>query len=98
MGRLRLRAMDHDVLAAIARLRAAWDDEVRPAARRALGAVFVALVFAVAHLARMGVPLARAVGAGLLAGAVIALVVRAIVIRRLRKDVRHVVRLTVGKL
>lgn len=81
---------------ALARLRATWDAEVRPSARRALTALAVVAVLAAAHLGRVGTPRARiaaAAGVGLLAAALIA---RAIVLRMRRGDARRTIRQTIG--
>lgn len=81
---------------ALARLRAAWDAEVRPSARRALTALAVLAVLAAAHLGRVGTPAARiaaAAGVGLIAAALIA---RAIVLRLRRGDARRTIRETIG--
>jgi hypothetical protein len=83
--------------AAIARLQRIWEDEVRPSARRALIALTVGVVFGAAHLARVGSTPARVAAATSLAAILVALVVRTIVIRRRRRDVRRIVRGTIGQ-
>jgi uncharacterized membrane protein YgcG len=82
----------------IAHLRAAWEGEVRPPARRALVALTLAALFASAHLARVGSPLARGGAAAALLAVLGGLVARAVVLRRRRADPRRVVRDTMGKL
>ncbi|MEP7119330.1 MAG: DUF4175 family protein [Byssovorax sp.] len=83
--------------AAIARLQRIWEDEVRPSARRALIALTVGVVFGAAHLARVGSPPARIAAAVSLAAILVALVARTIVIRRRRRDLRGIVRGTIGQ-
>ena len=81
---------------ALARLRALWDAEVSPSARRALPALAVFALLAAAHLGRAGTPLARigaAAGFGLL---IVGIAVRAVVLWRRRGDARRTVRETVG--
>lgn len=82
---------------AIARLRSTWDDEVSPSARRALVALSFAALFGAAHIARVGSPLARAVAAGVLGFVAALLLLRAIILRRRRNDVRHIIRQTIAK-
>ena len=82
---------------AIARLRAAWDEEVRPSARRAKVAVAACALLVAAHVARVGSDLARAVAAGLLALVVVGLIARAWLIRRRRADARHIIRTTIAR-
>ncbi|UQA60905.1 DUF4175 family protein [Polyangium aurulentum] len=89
--------MDHDVPAAkIAQLRSAWDSELKPSARRALVALAFAALFGLAHLARLGTPLARLATVGLLAAVALGIATRAIVLARRRRDVRRTVIDTVG--
>jgi hypothetical protein len=82
---------------AIARLRAAWDEEVRPSARRARVAIVAAALLVAAHVARVGSDLARGIAAGLLAVVVLGIIVLAVVARRRRADARHVIRTTIAK-
>jgi hypothetical protein len=82
---------------AIARLRSAWDSEVKPSTRRALVAVCFTTLFAAAHVARVGSPLARGLAGAALVILAVALVVRAIIARRRRADIRHIVRQTIAK-
>jgi hypothetical protein len=82
---------------AITRLQRIWEDEVRPSARRALLALTVGVVFGAAHLARLGSSSARLAAAIGLAAVLILLVVRTIVLRRRRRDVRRIVRATIGR-
>ncbi len=82
---------------AIARLHRVWQDEVRPSARRALIALTVGVVFGAAHLARVGSNTARAAAAAGVAALLVGLVVRTIVLHRRRRDVRRVVRDTIGR-
>ena len=83
---------------AIARLRAAWDAQVKPSARRALVALVFAVLFGGAHLARLGNPIPRAVAAGALGLTLLGLAARAFVVRRRRADPRRVVRDTVARM
>jgi hypothetical protein len=83
--------------AAITRLQRIWEDEVRPSARRALIALTVGVVFGAAHLARVGSTPARIAAAASLAAILVALVARTIVLRRRRRDVRRIVRGTIGQ-
>jgi hypothetical protein len=83
---------------AIARLRAAWDAQVKPSARRALVALVFAVFFAGAHVARLGNPVPRALAAGALGLTLLALSVRAFVVRRRRVDPRRVVQDTVARM
>src|SRR3954466_14501747 len=83
---------------AIARLRSAWDEEVRPSARRALFALTFAILFGGAHLARLGSTLARGIAAFALTAALIGFVLRAIVLARRRRDLRRAVRDTIFKM
>jgi hypothetical protein len=73
--------MDPRALGTLARFRALRDREIGPAVRRALLAVAVALVFGLAHVARLGTPVARAGVAITLALATAAMIVRALVTR-----------------
>ena len=82
---------------AIARLHRVWEAEVRPSTRRALLALTVGVVFAAAHLARLGSNAARAAAAASVAALLVGLVVRAIVLRGRRRDARRVVRDTIGR-
>src|SRR3954469_852571 len=82
---------------AIARLRTAWDEEVRPSSRRALFALVFAILFGGAHLARLGSPIPRAIVAAALAVTIVGLLARALLARRRRADLRRTVRDTVGK-
>jgi hypothetical protein len=82
----------------IARLRWTWDDAVRPSARRALVALVFAVFFAIAHVARIGTPVARGVAAGVFAGTLVALAVRAFVLRRRAADARRVIHDTVARM
>jgi uncharacterized protein DUF4175 len=82
---------------AITRLQRIWEDEVRPSARRALIALTVGVVFGAAHLARVGSTPARIAAAASVAAILVALVVRTIVLRRRRNDVRRIVRGTIGQ-
>ncbi len=82
---------------AIARLHRAWEDEVRPSARRALLALTVGVVFAAAHVARVGTNPARAAAAASIAALLVGLVVRMIVLRGRRRDARRIVRDTIGR-
>lgn len=88
--------MDETPALAIARLRAEWDAEVRPSARRALTAAAVAVLLGAAHVARVGSLLARGVAAGALVLTVVALVARALILWRRRDDLRRAVRQTIG--
>src|SRR5262249_35588780 len=72
-----------------------WDEEVRPSTRRAGLALIFAVLFGVAHLARIGSPLARALALAALATMVAGLLGNAIVARRRRDDARRIVRATV---
>ena len=83
--------------AAITRLQRIWEDEVRPSARRALIALTVGVVFGAAHLARVGSTPARIAAAASLVAILVALVARTIVLRRRRRDVRRIVRGTIGQ-
>jgi hypothetical protein len=83
---------------AIARLRSAWDEEVRPSVRRALFALSFAILFGGAHLARLGSPLARGIAAFALAATLIGFVLRAILLARRRRDLRRAVRDTIFKM
>ena len=83
---------------AIARLRAAWDAQVKPSTRRALVALVFAVFFAGAHLARLGNPVPRAATAGAIGLTLLGLAVRALVVRRRRADPRRVVRDTVARM
>ena len=74
--------MAPEVPATIARFRAAWDHEVGPAARRALVALGLAVIFIVAHVARLGTPLARGGAAASVLLLAVALAVRAFLARR----------------
>lgn len=82
---------------AIARLQRTWEDEVRPSARRALLALTVGVVFAAAHLARVGSTPARIAAAASVAALLVGLVIRAIVLRGRRRDARRIVRETIGR-
>lgn len=82
---------------AIARLHRVWEDEVRPSARRALVALTAFVVFGAAHLARVGSSAARAAAAAALAALLVGLVARTVVRRRRERDVRRVVRGTIGR-
>ena len=82
---------------AITRLQRIWEDEVRPSARRALLALTVGFVFGAAHLARVGSTPARIAAASGLAAVLIGLVVRTLVLRRRRRDVRRIVQSTIGR-
>lgn len=82
---------------AIARLRSAWDEEVKPSARRALVAVAFTSVFAAAHIARVGSSTARLAAAGVLACVALGAAIRALVVRRRRADARHIVESTIAK-
>lgn len=84
------------VAAAIARFKAAWEDEVRPASRRALVAISLAVVFGVAHVARVGSPLARGLAGGALVLLLGALIARRVIARRRLADIRGVIRRTVS--
>jgi hypothetical protein len=91
--------MGHEVPAvAIARLRSTWDDEVRPSSRRALLALAFAVLFGAAHLGRTGTPLGRGLSAAALGALLTGLVVRALILRRRRADLRRIVRDTVSRL
>jgi len=79
----------------IARLRTIWDEQVAPSARRALLALVVAVFFGMAHVARLGTPVARASAAGALGIVLVAIVARALIVRRRRVDPRRVVEDTV---
>jgi hypothetical protein len=83
---------------AIARLRSAWDEEVRPSARRALFALTFALLFGGAHLARLGSPLARGIAAFALTATLFGFVLRAFILARRRRDLRRAVRDTIFKM
>jgi hypothetical protein len=83
---------------AIARLRSTWDAQVNPSARRACGALVVAVFFAAAHLGRLGNPLPRAVAAAAFGLTLVALVARGATLRRRRSNPRHVVRDTVARM
>jgi hypothetical protein len=89
--------MGHDLLAAVARLRSAWDDVVRPSIRRALTAAAALVVFGAAHLARIGVAPARAAAAALIGATLLALAARAILLRARRDDLRRVVARTIAR-
>ncbi len=96
-GSASLGPVDQDVpLALLAQLRSAWDTETRPATRRALFAFSVASFVGLAHLSRLGTPLARAATVGLLGLLAVVLVVRVVVVRRRRRDVRRTIKETVG--
>ena len=89
--------MDHDTpQLALARLRAAWDAEIRPSARLALGAAAFLAVLAAAHIARRGTLGARAAVAAGLALLAIGLIARAVVLYRRRSDARRTVLQTIG--
>lgn len=82
---------------AIARLRAAWEEEVRPSARRARFAFAVAALLIAAHIARVGSNLARGIAAGLLGLVIAGLILRAIVARKRQADARQIIRATIAK-
>lgn len=92
--------MEHDAskppVALLAQLRAAWDTEIRPATRRALIALTVAAGVSLAHLARLGTPLARMATVGLFGTLAVLLVTRGIVVSRRRKDVKRTIQDTIG--
>jgi hypothetical protein len=90
--------MDQGPAAGIARLRWTWDAQVKPSARRALVALVFAVFFAAAHVGRLGNPIPRALAIGGFRLTVIALVVRAYVLRRRRANPRHVIRDTVQRM
>jgi hypothetical protein len=89
--------MGHDLLAAVARLRSAWDDAVAPSVRQAIVAGAALVVFFAAHLARLGVPSARAGAAALLLVTAAAIALRAALIRRRRDDIRRIVGRTIAR-
>jgi hypothetical protein len=89
--------MGHDLLAAVARLRSAWDDVVRPSIRRAITAAAALVLFGAAHLARLGVPAARAGAAALLGVTLLALGVGGLVRRRRKDDLGRVVARTIAR-
>lgn len=81
----------------IARLRAAWDEEVKPSARRARVALAATALLGAAHVARVGSDLARGIAAGILGLFIVGLIARALVVRRRRADARHIIRTTIAK-
>jgi hypothetical protein len=83
---------------AIARLRATWDREVGPSARRALLGLAVAVFFCAAHVGRIGSLPARVGAAAAFAALLAAMAVRAVVLRRRRADPRRVVHDTVARM
>jgi hypothetical protein len=89
--------MEHRLALAIARLRSVWDQEVGPSARRALAALVLGVLFAGAHVARIGTPAMRGVVAGALLLVSLLLIGRVLLARRRRHDPRHVIEKTVGK-
>ncbi len=89
--------MGHDLLAAVARLRSASDDVVRPSVRRAILAGAVLVLFGAAHLARLGVAPARAGAAALLGITLIAIAVRGLALRRRPDDLRRVIARTIAQ-
>jgi hypothetical protein len=78
-------------MALLQRLARVWRDRVDASARKAAIAILVAAIFAFAHLARLGTPIARLTTAIALVGLVAAFVLRAIMRRRGWRDPRWVV-------
>src|SRR5258708_4350470 len=89
--------MGPEVHAAVARFRATWDGEVRRSLRRTAIALVFAVLFGVAHLARIGLPLARAIAGGLLAATLLGLLGSTLVARRRNDDARRIIRTTIGR-
>src|SRR4051812_10862312 len=83
---------------AIARLRSTWDAQVKPSARHALVALVVAVFFGIAHVARLGTPLARAGAAGAFALTLLVILVRAVILRARNADPRAVIDDTVARM
>lgn len=77
---------------AIAKLRAAWDEQIRPSSRRAIAALSFAAFFAAALIGRMGTERSRMVSFGLVCAVVLLFLLRAIVIRKRQKNARHTIR------
>lgn len=83
---------------AIARLRAAWDEPIRPSSRRALVALLFGALVVCAHLARVGTAAARVSAVAGVGFAIVFIVLRAVFLRRDRRDPRTTVRKVVGSI
>jgi len=83
-------------IALVAQLRSARRSQIRPAAHRALIALSIAAVLGLAHVARIGTPLARAIAVALLVALPVALVVRALVLHRRERDIKRTILEAIG--
>lgn len=91
-----LRPVEPAALALIAQLRSAQRDQIRPAARRALGALFIAAIFGLAHVARVGTPTARLIVAVALVALPLGLLVQAIVGHVRRRNLKRAIVEAIG--
>jgi hypothetical protein len=83
-------------VALVAQLRSARRSQIRPATHRTLLALSIAAVLGLAHVARIGTPLSRAIAIALLVALPIGLLVRALVLHRRDRNLERTILETIG--
>ncbi len=91
-----LQPVEPATVALIAQLRSARRSQIRPAAQRTLIALTIAAVLGLAHVARIGTPVARAIAIALLVALPVGLLVRALVLRQRDRNVERTLLETIG--
>ncbi|HMY14877.1 MAG TPA: DUF4175 domain-containing protein, partial [Polyangium sp.] len=88
--------MEPAIVALVAQLRSARRSQIRPASRRTLFALTIAAVLGLAHVARVGTPIARAVALAVLVAVPLGILVRAFVLHRRERDFERTILDTIG--
>lgn len=88
--------MESAAVALVAQLRSAQRAQIRPAARRTLIALSIAAVLGLAHVARIGTPVARGIAIAVLVALPIGMLARALVLHRRDRNIKRTILETIG--
>lgn len=91
-----LRPVEPSTVALVAQLRSARRSQIQPAARRTLIALSIAAVLGLAHVARIGTPVARAIALAVLVAVPLGLLIRLLVLRRRDQNIERTILETIG--
>ena len=84
------------IVALVAQLRSARRSQIRPASRRTLFALTIAAVLGLAHVARVGTPVARAIALAVLVALPLGILIRAFILHRRERDFERTILDTIG--
>jgi Domain of unknown function (DUF4175) len=91
-----LRPVEPATVALVAQLRSARRSQIRPAAQRTLIALSIAAVLGLAHVARIGTPVARGIAIALLVALPVGLLIRVLVLHLRSRRIETTILETIG--